>query len=130
MDKFHINLLMFITVCDSFLLVLCHIQAGTSSRLSVAMNLVSKMRIITKLQVLSQLCCAQSLQLCPILCNPSDYSPTVSSVHAILQARILEWVATPSSKGSSQPRVQTSISCFSCIAGRFFTTEPPGKPCY
>ena len=44
----------------------------------------------------------------------------------ILQARILEWVAMPSSRGSSRSRDQTQVSC---IAGRFFTAEPPGKPC-
>ena len=38
-----------------------------------------------------------------------------------------EWVAMPSSKGSSQPRDWTPVSCVSCLAGRFFTTEPPGK---
>ena len=54
-----------------------------------------------------------------------DYSPPGSSVHGILQARILEWVAFPFSRGSSWPRDQTPISC---IAGRFLTTEPPGKP--
>ena len=42
----------------------------------------------------------------------------------ILQARILEWVATLSSRGSSWPRDQT---CISCIAGGFYTTEPLGK---
>ena len=42
-------------------------------------------------------------QLCPTLCDPMDYSP-ISSVHGIFQARILEWVAVPSSRGSSQPR--------------------------
>ena len=42
-------------------------------------------------------------QLCLTLCNPMDYSPLGSSVHRILQARILEWVAIPSSRGSSQP---------------------------
>ena len=52
-------------------------------------------------------------QLCPILCNPMDYT-----VHGILQARILEWVAFPFFRGSSQPRDQTQVSC---IAGRFFT---------
>ena len=41
---------------------------------------------------------------CPTLCNPIEYSQSVSSVHGILQARILEWVAMPSSRGSSQPR--------------------------
>ena len=46
----------------------------------------------------------------------------------ILQARILEWDAMPSSKGSSQPRNRTHVSCGCCIAGQFFTTEPPGKP--
>ena len=43
---------------------------------------------------------AQSLQLCPTLCNPMDCSPPSSSVHRILQARILEWVAMPSSRSS------------------------------
>ena len=61
---------------------------------------------------------AQSLQLCPALCNPIGYSVPGSSVHAILQARILEWVARPFSMGSSQLRDWT---CVSCIAGRFFT---------
>ena len=46
----------------------------------------------------------------------------------ILQARILEWVAMPSSRGSSQPRDRTRVSRNSCIAGTFFTAEPPGKP--
>ena len=53
-------------------------------------------------------------------------SPPGSSVHGISQARILEWVAIPFSRGSSWPEDQTHISC---IAGGFFTTEPPGKPC-
>ena len=72
--------------------------------------------------------CAKLLQSCSTLCNPMDSSPPVSSVHGILQARILEWVAKPSSRGSSQPRDQTHISYVSCIAGGFFTTKPPGKP--
>ena len=43
--------------------------------------------------------CAQLLQLCPTLCGPMDYSPPGSSVHGILQARVLEWIAMPSSRG-------------------------------
>ena len=43
-------------------------------------------------------------QLCPTLCNPMDCSQLGSSVHGILQARILEWVAISFSRGSSQPR--------------------------
>ena len=51
-----------------------------------------------------------------------------SSVHGIIQARILEWVAMPSSRGSSQPRDQTHVSWGSCTAGGLFTSEPQGKP--
>ena len=54
-----------------------------------------------------------------------DCSLPGSSVHGILQARILEWVVIPFSKGSSWPRDWTQVSY---IAGRFFTAEPPGKP--
>ena len=57
-----------------------------------------------------------------------DCSLLGSSVYRIFQARILEWITISFSKGSSQPRDQTRISCFSCIAGRFFTAETPGKP--
>ena len=51
-----------------------------------------------------------------------------SSVHGILHARILEWVVMPSSRGSSQPRDQTLVSYSSCIVGKFFLAETPGKP--
>ena len=52
-------------------------------------------------------------QYCLTLCDPMDYT-----VHGILQARILEWVAIPFSRGSSQPRDRTQVSC---NAGGFFT---------
>ena len=60
----------------------------------------------------------------PTLCDPMDCSLSGSSVHEISQAGILEWITISFSKGSSQPRDRTHISC---MAGRFFTTEPPGK---
>ena len=53
-------------------------------------------------------------QLCPTLCNPMDYT-----VHGSLPARILEWVAFPISRGSSQPRDRTQVSH---IAGGFFSS--------
>ena len=53
-------------------------------------------------------------QACPTLCDPIDYT-----VHGILQANILEWIAFPFSRGSSQPRDRTQVSH---IAGRFFTS--------
>ena len=61
--------------------------------------------------------------------TPMDFSSPGFSVHGILQARILECVAMSSSRGPYRPRDQTSVSCSSCIASRFFTTEPLGKPC-
>ena len=69
-----------------------------------------------------------SAQSCPTLCNPPDCSPPGSSVHRILQARILEWVAIYFPRGSSQRRDRTCITSIFCIGGRFFTTEPPEKP--
>ena len=57
----------------------------------------------------------------PILCDPMDCSFPVSSVHGILQARILEWLAISSCRGSSWPRDWTCFSYVSCITGRFFT---------
>ena len=62
---------------------------------------------------------------CLTFCNPIYYSPPGLSAHGILQARIPEGAAMPSSRGSSQPRDQI---CGSCFAGWFFTTEPRGKP--
>ena len=68
------------------------------------------------------LCFAQSLSLVQLF----ETLWTGSSIHGVLQARILEWAAMPSSRGSSQPRDQTQVSC---IAGRFFLSfESPGKP--
>ena len=57
-------------------------------------------------------------QSCPTLCNPIDYSLPGSSVHGIFQARVLEWVAIPFSRGSSQPRDWTRVFC---IVGWHFT---------
>ena len=53
---------------------------------------------------------AKLLQSCPTFCNPMDPSPTGSAVHGILQARILEWVALHTFRGSSRPRDQTCVS--------------------
>ena len=70
--------------------------------------------------------CALCAQSCPTPCDPMDCSPPVSSVHGILQARILEWLAISSCRGSSWPRDWTCFSCVSCIAGRFFTCWATG----
>ena len=59
---------------------------------------------------------AKSLQSCPTLCDTMDCSLPGSSVHGILQARILKWVAMPAFRASSQPRDQTHVSYVSCIS--------------
>ena len=73
--------------------------------------------------------CDMSLESCPTLCNPTDCSHPGCSVHGILQARILEWVAMSFSRGSSETRDQNCISRNSCISGGFFhfTADLPGK---
>ena len=67
--------------------------------------------------------CAKSLQSCPTLCDPIDCSLPGCSVHGILQARILEWVAVPSSRGSSWPRDQAVSLTSQALAGGFFTAS-------
>ena len=73
----------------------------------------------------------RSLHTSPTLGNPMDCSLPVSLVHRISQARILEWVAMPSTRGLPDPEVRdrTHVSCGSYIEGRFFfIAGPPGKP--
>ena len=69
--------------------------------------------------VISAICCGLVAQLCLTLCDPVECSLPGSSLHGILQARILGWVAFPSSRGSSQLRNRTQVSH---IVGRFFTS--------
>ena len=64
------------------------------------------------------------------LCDPMDRSPLGSSVHGILQARILEWFVMPSSRGSSPPRDRTHVFMFPALSGGFFTTSTTWQaPC-
>ena len=72
--------------------------------------------------------CAKLLQLCLILCDPMDCSLPGSSVHEILQARILEQVAMPSYRGASQTRDQTRASCLLYWQVGSLPLAPPGKP--
>ena len=77
-----------------------------------------------------QLCCVVLCSVTSVVSNclrPMDCSPPGPSVHGIVQARIQEWVAMPSSKESSQLKEGTHVSSISCIVGKFFTTETLGK---
>ena len=57
-------------------------------------------------------------QSCLTLCNPMDYSPPDASIHGVFQARILEWVVIPFSRGSSQSRDRTDVTSIFCIGKR------------
>ena len=76
----------------------------------------------------SAVCCAKLLQLCLTLCNPMDCSLPGSSVHGVLQTRILEWAAMPSSRGSSRPRNRTHVSSVSCIGRWVHHQRQLGSP--
>ena len=67
-------------------------------------------------------------QWCPTLCDLMDWSLPGSSVHGILQARVLEWVTVPSSRRSSPLRDRTQVSYVSCIQVDSLPSEPFGKP--
>ena len=75
-----------------------------------------------KLQILNlhKIMKVKVAQSCPTLCNPMD-----STVHGILQARILEWVAFPFSRGSSQPRIEPRSPALQVDS---LPAEPQGKP--
>ena len=76
----------------------------------------------TELNLLSR------FQSCPTLCDPKNYSPPGSSVHGIFQARTLEWVAMPSSRGSSLPRDQSASLMSPALACGFLTTRATREP--
>ena len=80
---------------------------------------------VSRCIVVSACVCAQS---CPALCDPVDCSPPGSSVHGMFQARILESVPLPPSRGCFQHREGTCTSASPALAGGFFTTVPSGKP--
>ena len=71
---------------------------------------------------------AKSLQQRPTLCSPLDCRPPGSSIHGLLQTRILEWVAVSFSRGPSGPGVEPASPCSPDIAGAVFPAEPPGGP--
>ena len=71
----------------------------------------------------------KSIQSCPTLCDPIDYSPPASSIHGILQAKILEWVAMPSSRGFSPCRDRPCLLFLMHWQAASLPLAPPGKHC-
>ena len=68
-------------------------------------------------------------QSCLNLCNPMDFSPPGSSVHGILQARLLKWVAIPFARGSQDPDPGIKLRS-PALQADYLPSEPPGKPLY
>ena len=76
--------------------------------------------------MLKKCCCAVLClvtQSCPTLCDPVDLSLPGSSVHGVLHARILEWVAMPFARGSSQPRDRTQVKLQKLVKGKLLPLE-------
>ena len=93
--------------------LLFHWLFNVSDALRIVPQFGTKASLI--LSCSTRACVCSITQSCPTLFDPMDCSSPGSSVHGISQARILEGVAISSSRGSSQPRDQTCISCVSCI---------------
>ena len=71
---------------------------------------------------------AKLLPTCLTVCDPTDYSPPGSSVHGILQARILEWVAYPPPRDFPDPGIEPTSLTSPALAGNSLPLVPPGKP--
>ena len=89
------------------------------------MYMCGQVPLLSTVTLLISYCVVLVALSCLTLCNSTDYSPSGSSVHGILQARILEWVAMPSSRRSFQPRDRTQVSTLQADSLLF---EPPGIP--
>ena len=107
------NILFFVTELTVYPIFLLNNKCFTMS-LHILLNVIFSGYPIFH-HLFNNFCVAQ---LCSTVWGPMDYSLLGSSVPGILQARILAWIAIPFSRGSSQPRDRTRVSC---TAGRFFT---------
>ena len=101
-ESVHENLTRFSYICTCFTYLTIYVQKAEGKNGSE--KKAGARRSILSREVKVEMLVTQS---CPTLCNPMDYSPLGISVHGMLQARILQWVAIPFSRGSSAPRDQT-----------------------
>jgi len=121
------SLFIFLMLCVAWKTVLSNINIPSSSIISVSSGAYSLFTfdIIVEIFGFKSVCvcvcvcvCVLVAQLCLTLCIPTDCSPPGFSVHGILQARILQWIAISFSGGTFQLRDRTLVSY---LAGRFFT---------
>ena len=93
-------------------------------------TLLTQALLFKKVPIDTQMYCVCLVtQSCLILCDPMDFSPPGSSVLGILQARILEWVVFPFSKGSSRPRIELASITSPALAAGSLSLTPSRKPC-
>ena len=85
-------------------------------------------KLVKRRYLIINLVHVHSLQSCLTLCDPTEFSSLSFSIHGITQARILEWIAIPFSRGSFWFTGRPHVSFVSCIADGFFITEPLGSP--
>ena len=100
---------MFIFLTEETVPVYLEIHTKTSFFFCIQLLIIEMHHVIVDRSMITNVCvcvcvCVLVTQLCPTLCDPMDSSLPDSSIHGILQARILEWVAIPFSRGSSRPR--------------------------
>ena len=92
----------------------------------MSLGRVLGMMLFFKVRKPCAVCCAKSLQSCPTFFNPKDYSSLGSSVHGILQARILRRLPSPPSGDLPDPGIEQKSLMSPVNAGRFFTTSATG----
>ena len=99
----------------------------TSERASLLIKRNTHTEIIPFLLFTVDMSVCICVQSCPTRCNPMDCRLPGSSVHGTSQAKILEWVAVTFSRGSSEPRDLTHVSCVSCIGRWALYQLSPGR---
>ena len=104
-----------------------HTHTHTHTHIYIHIYMHTYICIHTHIYTYICMCMCKVTQSYLTLCDPVDCSPPGSSVHGILQARILEWIAMSFSSRSSQPRDRTQVSC---IAGRRFILWATGEAIY
>ena len=120
---------LYLTICKPMDYIACQAPLSSLSHIVCSNScLLSQWCYLTISSMSSPTCVyVKSFHLHPTLCNAMDYSPQASLSMGILQARILKWVAMPSSRGSCQPRDRTHVSMSPALTGRFLTTSATWK---
>ena len=97
-------------------------SAAAAAQVSISKGQMANAPVVQSLATLLKVLATQP---CPTLCSPMDYSPPGSSVHGVLQARILQWLPFPSPGGLPDPGIEPRSSALQADS---LPPEPPGEP--